>query len=103
MSHLPRAQSCSDRARTSRSSPAGAQAAHARGPARSAALLLLKDTSFGSLSLREVTREAGVVPTAFYRHFANMEELGLALVDESFRTLRADDPSARAEATARAT
>ena len=51
-----------------------------------------RTTSFSSLSLREVTREAGVVPTAFYRHFANMEELGLALVDESFRTLRADDP-----------
>jgi AcrR family transcriptional regulator len=29
------------------------------------------------------------VPTAFYRHFASMDELGLALVEESFRTLRA--------------
>ena len=29
-----------------------------------------------------------VVPTAFYRHFASMDELGLALVEESFRTLR---------------
>jgi AcrR family transcriptional regulator len=62
-----------------------------------AALLLLKDTSFSSLSLREVTREAGVVPTAFYRHFTSMEELGLALVDESFRTLRQMLRSARAE------
>jgi AcrR family transcriptional regulator len=53
-----------------------------------AALVLLKDTSFSGLSLREVSREAGVVPTAFYRHFASMEELGLALVEESFRTLR---------------
>ncbi len=34
-------------------------------------------------------RAAGVVPTAFYRHFASMDELGLALVEESFRTLRA--------------
>lgn len=65
-----------------------------------AALLLLKDTSFSSLSLREVTREAGVVPTAFYRHFANMEELGLALVDESFRSLRQMIRAARAEANA---
>jgi AcrR family transcriptional regulator len=63
-----------------------------------AALVMLKDTSFSSLSLREVTREAGVVPTAFYRHFANMEELGLALVDESFRTLRQMIRSARSEA-----
>jgi len=62
-----------------------------------AALVLLKDTSFSSLSLREVTREAGVVPTAFYRHFANMEEMGLALVDESFRTLRQMIRSARSE------
>jgi AcrR family transcriptional regulator len=65
-----------------------------------AALLLLKDTSFSSLSLREVTREAGVVPTAFYRHFTTMEELGLALVDESFRTLRQMIRSARSEANA---
>ena len=45
--------------------------------------------SFDSVSLRAVTRAAGVVPTAFYRHFASMDELGLALVEESFRTLRA--------------
>jgi AcrR family transcriptional regulator len=62
-----------------------------------AALLLLKDKSFSGLSLREVTREAGVVPTAFYRHFTSMEELGLALVDESFRTLRQMIRSARSE------
>lgn len=62
-----------------------------------AALRLLKENSFSSLSLREVSREAGVVPTAFYRHFTSMEELGLALVDESFRTLRQMLRSARAE------
>lgn len=43
---------------------------------------------FGALGLREVTREAGVVPTAFYRHFKDMDELGLALVDEGCATLR---------------
>jgi AcrR family transcriptional regulator len=53
-----------------------------------AALRLLEDQSFSSLSLREVTREAGVVPTAFYRHFENMDELGLVLIDESVRALR---------------
>ncbi len=62
-----------------------------------AALRLLEDQSFSGLSLREVTREAGVVPTAFYRHFANMEELGLALIDESFRTLREMIRAARAD------
>jgi AcrR family transcriptional regulator len=45
--------------------------------------------SFEALSLRSVARTAGVVPTAFYRHFASMDELGLALLEESFRTLRA--------------
>src|ERR1700759_3711187 len=34
---------------------------------------------FDSLSLRRVARAAGVVPTAFYRHFDSMDELGLAL------------------------
>lgn len=61
-----------------------------------AALMLLEDQSFSSVSLREVTREAGVVPTAFYRHFESMEQLGLALIDQSFRTLREMIRSARA-------
>ncbi|WP_351079748.1 TetR family transcriptional regulator, partial [Shewanella sp. CAL98-MNA-CIBAN-0140] len=38
--------------------------------------------SFSSISLRQVTREVGVVPTAFYRHFDDMESLGQALVVE---------------------
>ncbi|MGB3356898.1 MAG: TetR family transcriptional regulator [Mycobacterium sp.] len=53
-----------------------------------AALHLLAERSFSALSLREVTREAGIVPAAFYRHFDSMESLGLVLIDESFRTLR---------------
>jgi AcrR family transcriptional regulator len=53
-----------------------------------AALKLLGDRSFSGLSLREVTREAGIVPAAFYRHFESMDALGLVLIDESFRTLR---------------
>lgn len=44
--------------------------------------------SFASLSLREVTREAGVVPASFYRHFRDMDELGLALVDDTCQQLR---------------
>lgn len=43
---------------------------------------------FDRLSLRRVTKVAGVAPAAFYRHFASMDELGLALVQESVRTLR---------------
>jgi AcrR family transcriptional regulator len=62
-----------------------------------AALELLEEQSFSSLSLRQVTRAAGIVPTAFYRHFDDMEELGLVLIDESFRTLRAMIRVARAD------
>jgi AcrR family transcriptional regulator len=62
-----------------------------------AALELLEDRSFSSLSLRRVTRAAGIVPTAFYRHFDDMDELGLVLIDESFRTLRAMIRAARVD------
>jgi AcrR family transcriptional regulator len=63
-----------------------------------AAFRLLEEESFSSLSLREVAREAGIVPTGFYRHFENMPELGLALVDRSFRSLRDMLRGARATA-----
>lgn len=49
---------------------------------------LSAERSFGSLSLREVAREAGIAPTSFYRHFRDMDELGLTLVDEAGLTLR---------------
>src|SRR5437763_10712460 len=63
---------------------------HTRRALLDAALLQIETGhSFDSLSLRRVARAAGVVPTAFYRHFDSMDELGLALVEESFRTLRA--------------
>ncbi|HET7351718.1 MAG TPA: TetR family transcriptional regulator [Marmoricola sp.] len=68
-----------------------------------AALALCQDSSMVALSLRQVTREVGIVPTAFYRHFDSIEDLGLALVEESFASLRemlrdvrqVDDPSYR--------
>jgi TetR/AcrR family transcriptional regulator, fatty acid biosynthesis regulator len=44
--------------------------------------------NFASISLREVAKNAGVVPTSFYRHFQDMEELGLSLVDELGMMLR---------------
>ena len=43
---------------------------------------------FGSLSLREVAKTAGIVPTGFYRHFNDMDQLGLALVSEVGQTFR---------------
>ncbi len=54
-----------------------------------AALMLVgKGDNFSSISLREVAKNAGVVPTSFYRHFTDMEELGLNLVDELGMLLR---------------
>lgn len=44
--------------------------------------------NFASISLREVAKTAGLVPTSFYRHFGDMEELGLAMVDELGLNLR---------------
>ncbi len=54
----------------------------------SALHLLSQDRSYASLSLREVTRTAGIAPMTFYRHFEDMEELGLVLVDEAGVSLR---------------
>jgi len=46
------------------------------------------ERGFTNLSLREVAREAGIAPTSFYRHFPDLEALGLALVDEAGTELR---------------
>lgn len=54
-----------------------------------ARLLMESGRGFGSLSLREVARQAGIVPTGFYRHFTDMDALGLALVAEVGETFRA--------------
>ena len=54
-----------------------------------ATLALCEDSSLVALSLRQVAKEVGIVPTAFYRHFASIEDLGLSLVEDSFVSLRA--------------
>lgn len=53
-----------------------------------AALELSDDTTLAAISLRQVAKQVGIVPTAFYRHFDSIDALGLALVDESFASLR---------------
>ncbi|ARZ69597.1 TetR family transcriptional regulator [Streptomyces sp. HU2014] len=52
-----------------------------------AGLRLLEEQSLSSLGLREVTRVVGVAPAAFYRHFRDMADLGVALVEESLGSL----------------
>jgi len=48
---------------------------------------LASGRSFDTLSLREVAKLAGIAPTSFYRHFHDMEGLGLALIDECGKSL----------------
>ncbi|MET8974145.1 TetR family transcriptional regulator [Streptomyces sp. NPDC004539] len=69
-----------------------------------AALELLEEQSLSSLGLREVTRAVGVAPTAFYRHFRSIPDLGVALVDQALGSLHpmirttvvaTDDPEQR--------
>ena len=38
-----------------------------------AALELCEDSSLVALSLRQVAKEVGIVPTGFYRHFDSIE------------------------------
>ncbi|NLU70604.1 TetR family transcriptional regulator [Streptomyces sp. HNM0574] len=52
-----------------------------------AGLRLLEHQSLSSLGLREVTRAVGVAPAAFYRHFRDIADLGVALVEESLGSL----------------
>jgi AcrR family transcriptional regulator len=52
-----------------------------------AGLRLLEHQNLSSLGLRELTREIGVSPAAFYRHFPDMADLGVALVGESLGSL----------------
>jgi AcrR family transcriptional regulator len=52
-----------------------------------AVLALLADHSLDAVSLRRVAAQAGVTPAAFYRHYEDLEALGLDLVEESFRSL----------------
>ncbi len=52
-------------------------------------LRLLEHQNLSSLGLRELTRAVGVSPAAFYRHFPDMADLGVALVGEALASLHA--------------
>ncbi len=44
--------------------------------------------SVSTLSLREVAREAGIAPNSFYRHFRDVDELAVALIEKAGTALR---------------
>ena len=52
-----------------------------------AALRLGAAHGFASLGLREVAREAAIAPTSFYRHFEDLEALGLSLIRDKIEPL----------------
>ncbi|TCM69963.1 TetR family transcriptional regulator [Acinetobacter calcoaceticus] len=54
--------------------------------------------SIASLSLREVAREAGIAPNSFYRHFKDIDELAIELIDRSGIVLRRILQQARIQA-----
>ena len=81
--------------------PLGRKAVISREDLIAAALKLVgPHRSVSSLSLREVAREAGIAPNSFYRHFRDMDELAIALIDQAGRSLRALIGEARHRATA---
>ncbi|VXA55245.1 putative transcriptional regulator (tetR family) [Acinetobacter proteolyticus] len=55
--------------------------------------------SIASLSLREIAREAGIAPNSFYRHFKDIDELAIALIDQSGLVLRRIIREARLQAS----
>lgn len=52
-----------------------------------AGLRLLEHQNLSGLGVREVTRAAGLSPAGFYRHFRDLDELGVVLVTESLQSL----------------
>ena len=46
-----------------------------------ALMLSASGRAFSSMSLREIARQADLVPAAFYRHFSDIDQLGLELID----------------------
>ena len=55
--------------------------------------------SIASLSLREVAREAGIAPNSFYRHFKDINELAIELIERSGLVLRQILHTARIKAS----
>ncbi|MBA0048745.1 TetR family transcriptional regulator [Mycobacteroides sp. LB1] len=71
-----------------RESVRGEQKLRTRTSLIEAALDLSRTQAFSGLSLRDVARGAGISPTAFYRHFSSLDELGVALAEEGMRSAR---------------
>lgn len=60
--------------------------------------LISPGKSVASLSLREITREAGISPNSFYRHFRDTDELAVSLIVLAGERLRSIIREARLQA-----
>lgn len=91
-----------------------ASAVQAKSPARSAGRkatitkeelfqatlnLIGPEKSISALSLREVAREAGIAPNSFYRHFKDIDELAIELINRAGVVLRQIIREARLKAS----
>ncbi|MHA3091090.1 HTH-type transcriptional repressor FabR [Acinetobacter brisouii] len=61
--------------------------------------LIGPEKSIASLSLREVAREAGIAPNSFYRHFKDIDELAIELINRAGVVLRKIIREARLKAS----
>lgn len=50
--------------------------------------LTANSRSLSALSLRELAREAGLNPNTFYRHFKNLDDMGMAIIEEMSTQIR---------------
>lgn len=55
---------------------------------KAALCLAAKTRSLHTIGVRELGREAGLNPNTFYRHFKDLDDLSMALIDELGRELR---------------
>ncbi len=64
--------------------------------------LTSSNRSLDSLGIRELAREAGLNPNTFYRHFTNIDDLGLTAIHQLAAKLRQPLRDLRREAASRA-
>lgn len=50
--------------------------------------LAAKSRNLSTIGVRELGREAGLNPNTFYRHFSDLDELSMALIDQLGKNLR---------------
>lgn len=63
--------------------------------------LAAKSRSINSIGVRELGREAGLNPNTFYRHFSDLDDLSMALIEKLGRELRTPLQTLRRSLTSR--